>query len=161
VRIAPNEVSFNTAQSWEDIYERQAGGKVFIKGDFYSNGSYAGIGTTSIVSERRPHVHRQVRSLLANAFSDHSLSEQESLISDSIDKFIHLVGTKSSVSNTDDAAAQGIDISSLLEMQTFDVTGDLAFGQTFGCLDNGEQIISFRSHVSPYSVWWSTILRGV
>lgn len=86
------------------------------------------------MSERNPHTHRQMRSYLSSAFSDRSLTDQEHLVSDSVDKFIRLVGKKGS-------DPQGVDMSALLEMLTFDVTGDLAFGQSFGCLDNGQDAL--------------------
>lgn len=131
VRTAPNEVSFNTAQSWKDIYGFRSDRNVLVKGKFYDGGSYAGIGTTSVVSETNPHTHRQMRSYLASAFSERSMVEQEYLVSASINKFIDLVGQKG-------AKPDGFDIVRLFEMLTFDITGDLAFGQSFGCLDNGK-----------------------
>ncbi|KAH6658724.1 putative cytochrome P450 [Truncatella angustata] len=129
VRTAPNELSFNTAESWRDIYGFRSDHKIFVKGKFYSGGSYAGIGTRSVVSETNPHTHRQMRSYLAGAFSERSVLEHEYLVSESVDKFVRLVGTKG-------RSPAGFDISALLEMLTFDITGDLAFGKSFGCLDN-------------------------
>lgn len=134
-------MSFNTAQSWKDIYGRRNDGKVLIKGEFYAGGSYAGIGTTSIVSERNPHVHREMRSYLAGAFSERSLSEQEGLITDSIEKFMRLLDARSSAT-TPAGASAGFNLVELFEMLTFDITGDLAFGQNFGCLDNGKYNLS-------------------
>lgn len=49
----------------------------------------------------------------------------------SIDKFIQLVGVRGSRPN-------GLDISTLLESLTFDITGDLSFGEAFGALDSGK-----------------------
>ncbi|KAK9415588.1 putative Cytochrome P450 [Seiridium unicorne] len=128
VRTAPNELSFNTPESWRDIYGHRSDHKTFVKGKFYAGGSYAGIGTTSVVSERSPHTHRQMRSYLSGAFSEKSLAEQEQLVSQSVDKFICSLGVKG-------LSPGGCDLSALLEMLTFDVTGELAFGESFGCLD--------------------------
>lgn len=130
VRTAPNELSFNTAHSWRDIYGSRPDHKVLVKGKFYSGGSYAGMGTTSVVSETDPQVHRQMRGYLASSFSERSMAEQEHFVSASINAFIELVGRKSD-------APGGFDMVSLLGMLTFDITGDLAFGQSFGCLENG------------------------
>ncbi|OTA68015.1 benzoate 4-monooxygenase cytochrome P450 [Hypoxylon sp. EC38] len=116
-----------SAQSWKDIYGARPGHKTFVKGDFYSGGSFAGIGTTSIISERRPDVHKQMRNYLAGAFSDRSILEQEKLVAASIDEFIRLVGTLGS-------QTRGFNMSTTLQSLTFDITGNLSFGTPFGAL---------------------------
>ncbi|KAI1480593.1 cytochrome P450 [Daldinia eschscholtzii] len=131
VRTAPNEVSFNTAQSWKDIYGARPGHKTFVKGEFYSGGSFAGIGTTSIISERRPEVHRQMRNYLSGAFSDRAILEQEKIVAASVDEFIRLVGVLGS-------QIGGFNMSTTLQSLTFDITGDLSFGTTFGALKSEE-----------------------
>ncbi|KAI0861523.1 benzoate 4-monooxygenase cytochrome P450 [Xylaria cubensis] len=131
VRIAPNEVSFNSAQSWKDIYGARPGHEPFVKGHFYSGGSFAGIGTTSIISERRPEVHRQMRNYLANAFSDRSILEQEEIVAASVDAFIHIAGVRGS-------RKEGFNLSKTLQSLSFDITGDLSFGETFGALKTEE-----------------------
>ncbi|KAJ2996690.1 hypothetical protein NUW58_g893 [Xylaria curta] len=129
VRIAPNEISFSSAQSWKDIYGTRQGHEPFVKGHFYSGGSFAGIGTTSIISERRPEVHRQMRNYLAGAFSDRSILEQEGIVAASVDAFIHLVGVRGS-------RKEGFDVSKTLQSLAFDITGDLSFGEPFGALES-------------------------
>lgn len=132
VRIAPNELSFNTAQSWKDIYGLRAGHRPFCKSEFYDGGSFASRGVYSIVSERDPHVHGRMRKLLSHAFSSQSLNEQEPMISHTIDYFVKLVGARGS------AADGGFDIGKAYEMMTFDIIGDLAFGESFNALDTRE-----------------------
>ncbi|KAI2615921.1 benzoate 4-monooxygenase cytochrome P450 [Hypoxylon sp. NC1633] len=131
VRTAPNEVSFNSAQSWKDIYGTRPGHETFFKGSFYSGGSFAGIGTSSIISERRPEVHKQMRNCLAGAFSDRSILEQEKLVSTLVDEFIHLLGITGS-------RTEGVNMSTTLQSLTFDITGDLTFGTPFGALRRGK-----------------------
>ncbi|KAI1802364.1 cytochrome P450 [Daldinia bambusicola] len=143
VRVAPNEVSFNTAQSWKDIYGQKPGRPIFIKGTFYDGGNFAGNGISSIISERRPEVHKEMRSTLAGAFSDRAIVEQESLVATSVDKLVRLVGIEGSTE-------RGVDVSILFESMTFDITGDLAFGETFGALGNDER-----------HPWISTTLSGL
>lgn len=67
VRVAPNEVSFSSPSSWEDIYGFRPGHKTFIKSDFYDGGSFADQ-VHSIVSERDPVEHGR---------SEWSLSQRE------------------------------------------------------------------------------------
>ncbi|KAI0516779.1 cytochrome P450 [Xylaria bambusicola] len=132
VRTAPNELSFNSSQSFKDIYGLRQGHKVFIKGEFYAGGTFAARGVSSIISERDPTQHGHMRRLLAHAFSLTSLKEQEELIIETIDRFIELVKSK--------ACVQGevFDISKGYERMAFDIIGDLAFGQKFGALESDE-----------------------
>ncbi|KAI4095176.1 MAG: hypothetical protein LQ339_007336 [Xanthoria mediterranea] len=120
VRTAPNELSFNTAQSWKDIYDFRPGHRTFIKGDFYDGGSFADR-CGSIVSERDPQVHGLMRKSLAHAFSPRSLIEQEYLISKNIDAFIQKIHQDGS---------RGVDIAMAFTLMSFDVIGDLGFGET-------------------------------
>ncbi|KAK4866743.1 hypothetical protein LT330_007906 [Penicillium expansum] len=121
VRTAPNELSFNTAQSWKDIYGFRHGHQAFLKSDFYDGGSFADR-VHSIVSERDPTEHGIMRRYLSHAFSDHSLTEQEPLIARTIDEFVRQTGVK---------GAKEFDLGKGFEMMTFDIIGDLAFGETF------------------------------
>jgi cytochrome P450 len=136
VRTAPNELSFNSAQSWKDIYGFRQNHKTFIKSDFYDGGSFTGRGVHSIVSERGVDEHAQMRRYLSHAFSDRSLSEQEELIAKSIDKFVGKLGAAG-------AKSSGFDIGKGYEMMTFDIIGDLAFGETFGGLEKGRYSFFF------------------
>ncbi|KAK3386864.1 putative cytochrome P450 [Podospora didyma] len=130
VRVAPNELSFNSAQSWQDIYNYREDNKVFMKGSFYEGGSFATRGYTSIVTEPNPKKHHEMRRLLSHSFSQQSLSEQESLIAKTIDKLVlDVVGTRGKQQS-------GFDISRSFAMMTFDIIGDLSFGETFGCIEN-------------------------
>lgn len=75
-----------------------------------------------------------MRRYLSHAFSDRSLQEQEPLITKTIDKFIDRIGQKG---NT----PKGFDIGKSFEIMTFDIIGDLAFGQNFGGMERGELIL--------------------
>jgi cytochrome P450 len=130
VRVAPNELSFNTHESWKDIYAKRVGHKTFIKSDFYDGGNFAAE-AHSIVSERDPHKHDKMRSYLRDVFSDQYLREQESLISDNIDHFITLIGEKGS-------SIDGVDIVMWFNLATFDIIGSLAFGESFGGISSGK-----------------------
>lgn len=121
VRTAPNELSFNTAQSWKDIYDFRQGHLTFIKSEFYDGGSFADR-CGSIVSERDPQVHGIMRKYLSHAFSARSLTEQESLIAKSVDAFIRRIG---------EDGAKDIDIVMAFTLMSFDIIGDLGFGETF------------------------------
>ncbi|KAI1348872.1 benzoate 4-monooxygenase cytochrome P450 [Xylaria sp. FL0043] len=118
---------YGSAQSWKDIYGTRPGHSTFVKGDFYSGGSFAGIGTTSIISERRPEIHKQMRNYLAGAFSDRAILDQEEIVAASVDAFIHIVGVRGS-------RKEGFSMSKILVSLAFDIAGDLSFGESFGAL---------------------------
>lgn len=132
VRVAPNELTFTSAQSWQDIYNFRPGHKPFTKGAFYEGGNFTGRGVTSIVSEQNPQIHANMRRMIASSFSLTSLVEQEEIVGASIDRFIELFKTKT--------VEQGeiFDLTKAYESMTFDIVGDLAFGETFGALESGE-----------------------
>jgi cytochrome P450 len=135
VRTAPNELSFNSPQSWKDIYGFRQGHKTFIKSDFYDGGSFAGRGVHSIVSERDVDAHGQMRRYLSHAFSDRSLTEQEDTISRTIDAWIEGALERGS-------GKKGFNMGKGFEMMTFDIIGDLAFGETFGGVETGKSCLS-------------------
>jgi cytochrome P450 len=130
VRVAPNEISFSSANSWKDIYGFRTGHRPFVKSPFYDGGSFADQ-AHSIVSERDPVEHGVMRKYLSHAFSDKSLKEQEYLIAEMVDLFIEQVGRFG-------AEEGGIDFVKWFNLLTFDIIGSLAFGEPFGGLESGE-----------------------
>lgn len=117
MRVAPNELSFNTGQSWKDIYAPRKGRATFIKSDFYDGGNFADQ-ASSIVSERDPARHSAMRKFLSAAFSDRSLREQEDLVKRVIDDFIDQVRQRG---NSED----GVDMTMWTNLLTFDIIGEL------------------------------------
>jgi cytochrome P450 len=71
-----------------------------------------------------------MRKYLSNAFSDRSLKEQEYLVSEVVDLFIEKIGEKG-----DD----GVDLVLWLNLTTFDIIGNLAFGQSFEGVASGTE----------------------
>lgn len=68
-----------------------------------------------------------MRKYLSHAFSQRSLTEQEGLIWKSVDTFIRRIGEDS---------PQGIDIVTAFTLMSFDVIGDLGFGETFNGIES-------------------------
>lgn len=104
-----------------------------------------------------------MRSYLSGAFSDRAILEQEDLVAKSIDKFIRLLDIRGSGEN-------GVDMSTMFESMTFDIAGDLAFGEAFGALDGGkleglrEAILTKQQLTTPIDKrhpWISTVLDGL
>ncbi|CAG8045280.1 unnamed protein product [Penicillium salamii] len=143
VRIAPNALAYRAASGWKEIYgHRKRGGKVFIK----DPALYAPTpNRVNAIITAQDEVHQRMRRLLTHAFSNKALMAQEEILQTYADILIEkLQGIMGSTSS------QRIDIASWFNFTTFDLIGDLAFGEPFGCL----------SH-SKYHWWVLIILDAV
>lgn len=148
VRVAPDELVYTTADAWRDIYSHHNGavtkGEDFEKdAKFYRTRGFA----PQILSETRDN-HALIRRQLSHGFSEKSLRAQEPIIKGYVDllmKQLHARSTPSSSSSsspTDDKQQQKqqrevLDMRHWFNFITFDVIGDLAFGEPFGCLEKG------------------------
>lgn len=131
-RVSPNELSFGSTASWKAIYGYpQPGAEQLIKGDFYDIFG-AAYKTGCIGSERNPSIHARKKKNLTAAFSAKALAGQESIIQDCLDTFVGKLGPLSRKSG-----GQGINVVKWLEMTFFDVLGEMAFGEGFGCVQKG------------------------
>ncbi|KAK1488453.1 benzoate 4-monooxygenase cytochrome P450 [Colletotrichum abscissum] len=131
VRVAPNELSFSSASSWQEIYGVRKGVEPFIKSEFYDGGNFAAE-ALSIVSERDPKKHAEMRRYLGTAFSDRSLKSQEPMVAECVDRLIEKIGMV-------DVGTQGTDMVMWFNLATFDIIGSLAFGKDFGGVESGKE----------------------
>ena len=122
VRISPDELSFIGASAWEDIYGNRPSHEHFQKDLRLVSGA------ESIVTVPDAD-HSRMRRLLSHAFSDKALREQEPLIQSHINNLV--IGLKKQI----DGPAKGrVNLSDWFNWATFDVIGDLSFGESFDCL---------------------------
>ncbi|OCK74496.1 cytochrome P450 [Lepidopterella palustris CBS 459.81] len=124
VRISPNELSYTSSQAWRDINAHRPGFTLPDKEEaFYMDPPNA---VPSLFSSKN-HYHPRLRRPLAHAFSEKALRDQDGLIRVYIDALVNGLKEK---------ATQGevIDISAWLNWTTFDVMGELSFGEPFDCL---------------------------
>ncbi|PSN61426.1 cytochrome P450 [Corynespora cassiicola Philippines] len=127
IRIAPNELSFATLQSYPDIYGHAIKGKkTFLKSSLYDTGSQV----VGVINSRDPIEASRQRKYLSNGFSNKSLRDQEVLIHTYVDLFIEQLGKLGS------PGSKGIDMSRAFNWITFDIVGDLAFGEPFQAVEN-------------------------
>ncbi|KAI9042828.1 cytochrome P450 [Aspergillus affinis] len=134
VRLSPNSVSFTTAQAWKDIYGH--GHKQLPK--VLSSAS----NRDDIISANDTD-HTRFRKALSHAFSAKGLQAQEPLINGYVDRLIQrLKGFAES--------GLPLDMVKWYNLTTFDLIGDLAFGEPFGGLET-----------STYHHWVSTVFDFV
>ena len=128
VRLAPNELSFIDGQAWQDVYGHHHGGAPnFPKNPIQSAPNEDGI--DAIISANDAD-HARYRRLLSHSFSEKVLREQEYLPQSYIELLIRRLRERAGSSDT-----AVVDISRWINFATFDIIGDLAFGESFHCLE--------------------------
>ncbi|KAI2709931.1 hypothetical protein DTO006G1_9212 [Penicillium roqueforti] len=129
LRIGPNELAFNTAQAFRDIYGARPGG-CFPK----NRSQYVAPanGVDHLVCAVDNATHARQKRLLAHAFSEKALRDQEGLITGYVDTLITKL--RSQIRQ----GASIVDVKSWMNFTTFDITGDLMFGESFDCLKDSQ-----------------------
>lgn len=139
VRVAPGMLVYTNAEAWKDIFGHQNGAA--IKGEEFEKELYfyrARNVPPNILSESREN-HGLIRRQLSHGFSDKSLREQESIIKSYVDLFIQRIRERCVPRSVDDGSSTTtFDMRHWFNYATFDIIGDLAFGEPFGCLEQGK-----------------------
>ncbi|KAK2048187.1 cytochrome P450 [Colletotrichum somersetense] len=157
VRVAPDELAFANPSAWKEIMGHRIGVSgakappAFEKSDtFYK--PIAGLPRDIITAPGQEHA--MLRRQLSHGFSDRNLRKQEPLIMKYVDLFIQRIreATKSCqcrghgdedktmVGEKDNQPGpnqeQPVNLVLWYNYCTFDIIGDLAFGESFGCLED-------------------------
>ncbi|KAL1966235.1 hypothetical protein VTN77DRAFT_4787 [Rasamsonia byssochlamydoides] len=132
VRIAPNELSYNTSQAWRDIYGHRSSTK---QAEFEKDMTFFSktLNSTTSIFIANSADHRRMRRLLSHAFSEKALRGQEALLRKYVDLMITQLCKRAACPDTNGV----VDLVSWYNFTTFDIIGDLAFGEPFGCLRDG------------------------
>lgn len=144
VRLAPNEVSFVDAQACSDIYGYRPGHRPFPKNQVWVPTPPKSSGRPPSILNADDQDHARIRKAWAYGFSDKALKDQEPLITLHVSKLI------SKLQQQSDSRGRGttLDIVKWYNFCVFDIIGDLAFGESFGCLDRQD-----------YHSWIATIVH--
>ncbi|RFU25703.1 hypothetical protein B7463_g10633, partial [Scytalidium lignicola] len=140
VRFEPNSLTFISPEAWNDIYSHaraRANPKV-------GYGEPAP-GIHSIVTAPDAETHARQRKIISHAFSDKALKDQESFVLEYLRRLI--VQLRERASNPGTAV---VNLVQWFDWTTFDIIGDLSFGEPFDCLKN-----------SSYHIWVDTLLQVV
>lgn len=145
VRIAPDEVSFINPDAWKDIYGHGSKGtlggmphKPFHRFAKTINGA------TSLIMAK-DNDHTRMRRLFNPAFSDRALKQQEPLFM----KYVNLLADKLREGIADDPNHK-FDMVKMYNFTTFDVMGDLTFGEPLQMLSQAR-----------YDPWVTAIFAGI
>jgi cytochrome P450 len=129
-RLGPNELTFSSAQSMQDIYGFRPGHPNMQKSPLHT-GPVKVNQTTTLQYVPDDKDHGRQRRALSHSFSNQALMEQEPIVQDYMTKMTSQLKKLAMENET-------FNICDWFAYFTFDTMGDLAFGQSFGCLDNGE-----------------------
>ncbi|KAH7035828.1 cytochrome P450 [Microdochium trichocladiopsis] len=124
VRIAPDELSFLDEAAWEDImgHRKRGEGENGKDPEFFKTISH------SVIASGRED-HSRMRRILSHGFSTRSMLDQQPLITQYVDLLLLRLQQ-----NCQDGTAT-VDMTAWYNWTTFDIIGDLAFGEPFGCLE--------------------------
>ncbi|KAK3936290.1 cytochrome P450 [Diplogelasinospora grovesii] len=146
VRFSPNDLSFVDLQNgevWKEIHghEKSHGSQEYPKAKEWFLTPHNGV--SSLVSADYED-HRRVRRLFSPAFSDRALKSQEALFQKHVSLLV------STISNKIATGGSVINMAHMYNLTTFDIMGDLTFGQPLGMLESAE-----------YSPWVECVFQSV
>ncbi|KAH7346072.1 cytochrome P450 [Pyrenochaeta sp. MPI-SDFR-AT-0127] len=133
VRIAPGELSYADAAAWKDIYANRPGHLPFQRNRTWFKKMVPNEPNSIVGFDEDDHA--RYRRSFANAFSDKSLREQAPVIESYVDLFISRL---SSLASSQKGTNKVVDFEKWFNFLTFDISGDLSFGESFDCLKNGK-----------------------
>ena len=131
VRIAPNEISFAKGEAWRDIFAHRPGHLPFPKNPIWWSRPPGQV--DSLVSVPDEENHARMRGLLNHGFTESALRAQEPLIQHYVDLLIERLHERATDPQTQGLGAV-VDIVAWYNYTTFDIVGDLGFGEPFNCL---------------------------
>ncbi|KAK1963103.1 cytochrome P450 [Colletotrichum sublineola] len=138
VRVAPDELSYNHPNCWKDLHGHLKGKTGEPGRDLVFLKESPGI----IASNREDHI--RFRRALSHGFSAQSMLDQEPIIKGYVDLLFQRLHEHCA------GGSKALDMVSWFNWTTFDVIGDLAFGEPFQCLKN-----------SSYNPWVKLIFEGI
>ncbi|KAL8985648.1 MAG: hypothetical protein Q9177_004379 [Variospora cf. flavescens] len=125
VRVAPTELSYTHEAAWKTIY----GHRKDEMGKDPIFRLHTPTGAQNILVAGR-ETHTRQRRLLAHAFSESALREQEPIL--------QLYAHKLLARLSGECHAGPLDMVAWLTYASFDLIGHMSFGENFGCLDTGD-----------------------
>lgn len=148
LRIAPNEVTFADEAAWTDIFQTRTDSEQFLKDPLWWSRQPGQ--PNSLLSAIDPEEHANMRKLLAPAFTTRALRAQEPIILQYVNLLVERLQELVAAAEDSDEEAAEIDMTPWFHFTTFDVFGDLGFGESFDCLQS-----------SKYHPWIALLFNSV
>ncbi|KAI4087037.1 MAG: hypothetical protein L6R37_008364, partial [Teloschistes peruensis] len=128
VRLAPNEVSVATGAAWQDIHGLRGENRAMLKNPIWW--SEIPGRAPSIVSSLDLETHERTRKVLDHCFSTKALKDHEPTIQYYPGLMLHKLREQMGSNRT-----TIVNIVDWYMFLTFDILGDLGFGESFSCLE--------------------------
>ena len=132
VRVAPNELSFADTAAWSDIYSNHGGNHSFLKPKEWYTPSP---GRANSIIDCRGKEHTRTRKKMEPAFTERATMSQEGIVQKYVSLLMRRLGEKIVPVGPERRDIGDVNITEWLTWTTLDITGDLAFGEAFGCLE--------------------------
>ncbi|KAF2273806.1 cytochrome P450 [Westerdykella ornata] len=127
VRIAPDELAFQSISAWTDIGGHRKLGQPEMTKEPVFNEAFK----DNLLGVTKREDHSRMRRILSRGFSASTMQKQEPFLQRYVDKLISELRKR-----CDDGRAL-INIEAWFSFTAFDIIGDLTFGESFGSLDSG------------------------
>ncbi|WYZ42535.1 hypothetical protein EsH8_VI_000234 [Colletotrichum jinshuiense] len=124
VRIAPNELAYNHPDAWKDLYGHLKNGT----GDHGRDPVFTRDNRQNIIGANRED-HSRFRRALSHGFSAQAMFDQELIVKKYVDLLLERLHEKCA------RGSEALNMVAWYNWTTFDVIGDLAFGEPFHCLE--------------------------
>ncbi|KAK0701923.1 cytochrome P450 [Lasiosphaeria miniovina] len=129
LRIAPNEVTFAQPEAWDDIF-RPPQGQLLKDPVWWRRPPGTPV---SLISAIEPDEHARIRKALAPGFTRRALKSQEPFIQRLVNLLVSRLHEQVQAQPSGRAE---LDIAPWFNFTTFDIFGDLGFGESFDCLQD-------------------------
>jgi cytochrome P450 len=139
VRVAPDELSYDIPDAWEEIYSRGSTKLENRRPEWFVSSKL-----NNIIGANESD-HKRMKAILAPGFSKSALMEQEPVIKRHLDLFICQLREVTRDGTTP------INFIKWVNYLTFDIIGDLLFGEDFGCVAGDEVMRQ----------WQNTLIRNL
>lgn len=147
VRVAPNELAFADPAAWRDIMQPTT-----MTTATSSSGSKTGAGLPEIgkwnehyrardggainILSAPPEEHARLRRQMAGGFSERGMRAQEPILQRYVDLLVRRLREGCEGGGGGGGSNKPVDMVQWLNFTVFDLIGDLAFGESFGCLES-------------------------
>lgn len=182
VRIQPNHLSFTSPQAVTDIYSFQSGMMKDEHYETFSGEDFSGKNERSITNTRDRLVHARKRKFLSSAFAQRNVVNFDSIVHAVI---LQLTSRFDSFCDNGPPAYPGspkpgfLNLYKWINLFTYDAIGEIAFGQSFGFLEMGDDLATaetgdgkqYQTHVittfqgsSEYDMLascWATLIHPI
>ncbi|KXX83267.1 Isotrichodermin C-15 hydroxylase [Madurella mycetomatis] len=137
VRLGPNRLMVDGSIAWTQVFSLNVNVHGMDEFSKVPNQLFPGDYKTIVAAPRQEH--RRMRRQLNHAFSDAAVKEQETLLNLYVTKLVDHLEKMAKV-------GEAADIATWLNYTTFDIIGDLTFGESFHNLDDA----SFHPFVAGF-----------